>query len=122
MSSIASRSTRHGSATRRAARARHLDQVFRALGDQTRRAILARLAREPAMITELAAPFDLSLPAVSRHIRVLEAARLVRRTVDGRVHRCALDARPLRDVDAWLHHYRRFWDENLAALARYVEG
>ena len=74
------------------------------------------------MITELAAPFDLSLPAVSRHIRVLEAARLVRRTVDGRVHRCALDARPLRDVDAWLRHYRRFWDENLAALARYVEG
>lgn len=121
MSTATRPSTRHRSTTRRTARGRQLDLVFRALGDQTRRAILARLAREPAMITELAAPFDLSLPAVSRHVRVLESAQLVRRTVDGRVHRCAINARPLRDVDAWLRHYRQFWDENLAALAHYVE-
>ena len=105
----------------RRTRADHLDLVFRALSDQTRRALLARLAREPAMVTELARPFELSLPAVSRHIKVLERARLIRRTVDGRIHRCALDARSLRTVDRWLCHYRHFWDANLEALARYVE-
>ena len=68
-----------------------LDLVFRALGDRTRRALLARLAEKPAMVTELAEPFAMSLPAVSRHIRVLERARLVVRKVDGRVHRCSLD-------------------------------
>jgi DNA-binding transcriptional ArsR family regulator len=73
------------------------------------------------MVTELAQPFALSLPAVSRHIKVLERARLIRRTVDGRVHHCALDAAVLRDVDAWLQHYRQFWDANLESLARYVE-
>ena len=69
----------------RRSRADQLDLLFRALADRTRRALLARLARKPAMVTELAAPFDLSLPAVSRHIKVLEHAGLVRRTVDGRV-------------------------------------
>ena len=73
------------------------------------------------MVTELAEPFALSLPAVSRHIKVLERAKLIRRTVDGRVHHCALDVAVLRDVDAWLQHYRRFWDANLESLARYVE-
>lgn len=106
---------------RRSSRDDQLDRVFRALGDRTRRALLARLAREPAMVTELAAPFALSLPAVSRHIKVLERARLIRRTVDGRVHHCELDAAVLRDVDRWLEHYRQFWDANLEALARYVE-
>ena len=100
---------------------RRLDLVFRALGDRTRRALLARLAERPAMITELAEPFAMSLPAVSRHIRVLERARLVVRRVDGRVHHCSLDATPLEGVDAWLRRYRRFWDESLEALARYVE-
>jgi DNA-binding transcriptional ArsR family regulator len=98
-----------------------LDLLFRALGDRTRRALLARLARRPAMVTELAKPFAMSLPAVSRHIRVLEGAGLVTRTVDGRVHRCAPDFVPLRTIDAWLRHYRQYWDEQLAALARYVE-
>ena len=98
-----------------------LDLVFKALGDRTRRALLARLARDPAMVTELAAPFGLSLPAVSRHIRVLERAGLLKRTVDGRVHHCALDVQPLKGVDHWLEGYRRFWSGNLAALARYVE-
>jgi DNA-binding transcriptional ArsR family regulator len=99
---------------------RRLDLVFRALGDRTRRALLASLAERPAMVTDLARPFAMSLPAVSRHIRVLERARLVRRTVEGRVHRCALDLAPLATADAWLRRYRRFWLENLDALARYV--
>lgn len=103
-------------------RARQLDLVFRALGDRTRRALLARLAQAPAMVTELAEPFALSLPAVSRHIRVLERAQLIRRTVDGRVHHCALRPDPLRTVDEWLRDYRQFWDANLESLARYVEG
>jgi DNA-binding transcriptional ArsR family regulator len=99
-----------------------LDLLFRALGDRTRRALLARLAEKPAMITELAEPFEMSLPAVSRHIRVLERARLVVRNVDGRVHHCSLDLEPLKTVEAWIQHYRRFWEGNLDALARYVES
>jgi DNA-binding transcriptional ArsR family regulator len=99
-----------------------LDQLFRALGDRTRRALITTLAEKPAMITELAEPFEMSLPAVSRHIRVLERARLVVRTIDGRVHHCSLDLEPLKTAEAWLRHYRRFWEGNLEALARYVEG
>jgi DNA-binding transcriptional ArsR family regulator len=98
-----------------------LDLVFHALSDRTRRALLARLSRTPAKITDLAAPFAMSLPAVSRHIRVLEEARLVRRTIDGRVHQCSLDAGALKRVDAWLDHYRRFWEGTLESLAAYVE-
>jgi DNA-binding transcriptional ArsR family regulator len=98
----------------------HLDLVFRALGDQTRRALLARLADKPAMVTELAQPFAMSLPAVSRHIRVLEHAGLVARTVDGRVHHCSLSATPLKDVERWLSQYRRFWEGTLDSLARHV--
>jgi DNA-binding transcriptional ArsR family regulator len=100
---------------------RALDVLFRALGDRTRRALLARLSQRPAMVTELAEPFAMSLPAVSRHIRVLEKAGLVKRAVDGRVHHCSLDAGPLRDVEAWLSHYRKFWEGTLESLARYVE-
>jgi DNA-binding transcriptional ArsR family regulator len=98
-----------------------LDAVFKALGDRTRRALLARLAEKPHMITELADPFAMSLPAVSRHVRVLEHAGLVVRTIDGRVHQCALDAAPLEKADAWLHRYRRFWTGQLESLARYAE-
>jgi DNA-binding transcriptional ArsR family regulator len=99
-----------------------LDLVFRALGDRTRRALLARLAEKPAMVTELAEPFAMSLPAVSRHIRVLERARLVVRKVDGRVHHCSLDLAPLKTAEAWVAHYRQFWERQLESLARYVEG
>jgi DNA-binding transcriptional ArsR family regulator len=91
------------------------------LGDQTRRALLARLAQRSATVTELAEPFEMSLPAISRHIKVLERARLIERTVDGRVHHCALDVEPLQTVDEWLRRYRRFWDASLDALAKYVE-
>ncbi|HYM26652.1 MAG TPA: metalloregulator ArsR/SmtB family transcription factor [Steroidobacteraceae bacterium] len=95
--------------------------MFHALGDRTRRALLTRLTRTPAMITELARPFAMSLPAVSRHVRVLEQAGLIVRTVDGRVHRCTLNAAPLGSAAMWLRHYRRFWEGNLDSLARYVE-
>jgi DNA-binding transcriptional ArsR family regulator len=84
--------------------------------------LLARLAEKPAMITELAQPFAMSLPAVSRHIRVLERAGLVAREVDGRVHHCSLSAAPLKNVEKWMAQYRRFWDGTLDSLARYVEG
>jgi DNA-binding transcriptional ArsR family regulator len=97
-----------------------LDLIFRALGDRTRRALLARLATKPAMVTELAEPFEMSLPAVSRHIRVLERARLVVRNIDGRVHHCSLDLAPLKAAEAWLGHCRYFWEGQLDALARYV--
>jgi len=97
-----------------------LDLIFRALGDQTRRSLLARLMDKPAMVTELAQPFAMSLPAVSRHIRVLEGAGLVHRAIDGRVHLCSLSAEPLKNVEAWLRQYRRFWEGTLDSLARYV--
>jgi len=100
---------------------RQLDLIFRALGDRTRRRLLARLAKKPAMITELAEPFAMSLPAVSRHIRVLERAGLVSREVDGRVHQCSLSAAPLKSAEKWLRQYQRFWEGTLESLARYVE-
>jgi DNA-binding transcriptional ArsR family regulator len=97
-----------------------LDRVFRALGDQTRRKLLASLSQGPAMVTELAKPFDMSLPAVSKHLRVLEKAGLVRRTINGRVHSCRLDAGPLQGIGAWLTQYERFWLETLDSLGDYV--
>ena len=99
-----------------------LDRVFHALADRTRRALMARLRGGPAMVTELAAPFAMSLNAVSKHIRVLEAAGLIDRTVDGRIHHCALAADPLSSADAWLAHYRAFWDGTLQSIADYAEG
>jgi DNA-binding transcriptional ArsR family regulator len=98
-----------------------LDRVFHALANRTRRAMLRRLAEGPAPITELAAPFDMSFPSVSKHLRVLEAAGLVARTVDGRVHRCRFEAAPLVGVEDWLAYYRGFWDETLDALAEFAE-
>ena len=97
-----------------------LDQVFSALSDPTRRAILAQLAKKPATITEIAAPFRVSLNAVSKHVMVLERAGLVRREVAGREHHCRLETAPLRRADAWLEHYRRFWEVRLDALERHI--
>lgn len=99
-----------------------LDHLFGALSDRTRRKMVARLARAPATIGELAEPFAMSLPAVSKHVRVLERAGLVRRTIDGRIHRCALERRRLRDAGAWLERYTEFWDDTLDALAAFVEN
>ena len=99
-----------------------LDQTFGALADPTRRAIIGRLARGEATVGELARPFRVSRPAISQHLRVLERAGLVRRTRDGRVSRCRLDAHVMREAAAWVERYRVFWTDRLEALARHVEG
>jgi len=108
-------------AVRRDAHEERLDTVFGPLADRTRRALLARLSRAPANVTELAQPFDMSLAAVSKHLHVLERAGLVTRAIDGRVRRCSLNAEPLHDVERWLVHYRAFWGDTLDALAAYAE-
>lgn len=95
-----------------------LDGVFHALSDATRRAMLAQLAEEAMSVSALAAPHAMSLAAASKHIRVLESAGLVRRTVIGRMHLCALDAAALAEADAWLRRYERFWNERFDALER----
>ena len=99
-----------------------LDRVFGALSNRTRRSILARLGEAPATITDLADPFEMSFPAVSKHLRVLERAGLVRRAVDGRVHRCSLEIEPLAEAERWLAHYRTFWEETLDALTQHTES
>lgn len=94
----------------------HLDQVFRALAHPARREILRRIARSEHTITELAEPFDMSLEAVSKHVQVLERARLLRRTRTGRVHRCRLGPAPLRDVARVLAELAGLWNRRLDAL------
>lgn len=83
--------------------------------------MLAALRGGPRRVTELAEPFDMSLPAISKHLKVLERAELIERHVDGRVHHCALNAEPMEDVSAWLETYRAFWENQLDALAAFVE-
>lgn len=101
----------------------NLDQVFGALSDPTRRAILRRLrGRGTSTVTELAGLFPVSLPAVSKHLKVLERAGLVRRRVDGRVHRLTLKTGPLERVVDWVSHYRDFWTARLEALEREAVG
>jgi DNA-binding transcriptional ArsR family regulator len=98
-----------------------LDAILHALAHRTRRALLNRLAAGPAMVGELAEPIDMTRVAVSKHLRVLENARLISRTIDGRVHRCALRPEALREVEQWLTGYRAFWNGRLEALARFTE-
>jgi DNA-binding transcriptional ArsR family regulator len=93
-----------------------LDEIFRALADPTRRAMLASLREGERSVGELAAPHRISLAAASKHIKTLERAGLVKRTIVGRTHRCALDPAPLADADAWLRRYSAFWTERLDAL------
>lgn len=100
---------------------KRLDRTFAALADPTRRAILARLAGGEATVGELAEPFRMTRPAISKHLRVLERAGLVQRERDGRVSRCTLDASPMKDAADWVERYRRFWEGRLDALARYLE-
>ena len=93
-----------------------LDATFAALADPTRRAILARLATHERTVSELAEPFDVSLPAISKHLRVLERAGLLVQEKDGRIRRCQLSAKPLHDADRWIGRYRRFWEESFQRL------
>ncbi len=97
-----------------------LDKTFSALADPTRRAILSRLARGESSVGELAAPFDMSWPAISKHLRVLEGAGLMKREKDGRVHRCRLEPGPMKDAAEWIAFYRQFWEGQLDALADYL--
>jgi len=99
----------------------HLDATFAALADPTRRAILARLASGEATVNELAAPFSMTLPAVSKHLKVLEAAGLVSRGRAAQTRPCRLEAAPLRGATEWLEHYRRFWSGSLDRLARFLK-
>jgi DNA-binding transcriptional ArsR family regulator len=100
---------------------RTLNQTFAALADPTRRRILAHLARGDRRVTDLARPHAMSLPAVSKHLRVLEKAGLLRRRRYGRVHEMQLDAKPLKKAAQWVEEYRRFWEGSLDRLAQYLE-
>jgi len=99
---------------------KQLDGVFNALCDPTRRAILARLTDSDARVTEIAADFPISLNSISKHIRMLERAGLLRRSIIGRDHVLSLNAGPLADAQAWIEKYRRFWEGRLAALDAFV--
>jgi DNA-binding transcriptional ArsR family regulator len=97
-----------------------LSLTFAALADPTRRAILARLAAGEASVTELAEPFDMSMPAVSKHLGVLERAGLITRGRDAQYRPCRLESAPLRDAAGWISEYRRFWEESFDRLDAYV--
>lgn len=98
-----------------------LDRTFQALSDPTRRGILALLAEGDATVGQLAEPFPVSRPAISKHLRVLEAAGLVHRLADGRRRRCSFHAAPLQEASAWVNQYRKLWETQLQALSEYLE-
>jgi DNA-binding transcriptional ArsR family regulator len=97
-----------------------LSATFAALADPTRRAILARLALGETSVTEIAEPFDMSLPAVSKHLKVLERAGLIARGRQAQWRPCRIEPGALKDVDDWLEHYRRFWEQSLDRLDDYL--
>ena len=98
-----------------------LSVTFAALADPTRRAILGRLAAGEKSVNELAAPFRMSLPAVSKHLKVLERARLITRGRDAQYRPCRLHAKPLKQAADWMEHYRKFWDESFDRLDEYLK-
>ena len=98
-----------------------LDTTFSALADPTRRAILARLARGETTVQDLAEPFAMSLPAISKHLKVLERAGLISRSREAQWRPCRIEPRALKDVDDWLDHYRRFYDESFDRLDSYLK-
>jgi len=97
-----------------------LTLTFAALADPTRRAILARLSQGEATVNELAEPFEISLPAISRHLKVLEGAGLITRSRTAQWRPCTLDAAPLQAVDGWLDRYRRFWETSFDRMGKYL--
>jgi DNA-binding transcriptional ArsR family regulator len=98
----------------------HLNATFAALSDPTRRAILARLAGGETSVGELAAPFKMSLPAISKHLKVLERAGLIERGREAQWRPCRLQAAPLKDAAEWIEHYRQFWEESFDRLEDYL--
>ena len=98
----------------------HLSSTFAALADPTRRAILARLALGETSVTELAEPFDMSMPAVSKHLKVLERAGLIARGREAQWRPCRLEAAPLKTAAQWIDEYRRFWEESFDRLEEYL--
>ena len=98
-----------------------LDTLFSALSDSTRRAMLKRLANGEMSVMDLAEPFDISKPAVTKHLKVLEKAGLLKRRVDGRIHHCRLVAEPLTDVAQWITFYEQFWNKKFDALDAYLK-
>ena len=98
----------------------HLSVTFAALADPTRRAILARLSSGAASVTELAEPFDMSMPAISKHLKVLERAGLIARSRDAQWRPCQLEGARLKEVADWLEHYRRFWEQTFDRLDEYL--
>ena len=98
-----------------------LSAAFQAMADPTRRAILARLASGEATAGELAGPFEMSLPAVSKHLKVLEGAGLLIRKREGRIHRCRLDPTPMKQAVDWIEAHRRFWEARFDSLTQYLD-
>jgi len=98
----------------------HLSETFGALADPTRRAILARLASGEASVTELTSPFAMSMPAISKHLKVLERAGLIARGREAQWRPCRLRAGPLQDVASWVEHYRQFWEQTFDRLDDYL--
>jgi DNA-binding transcriptional ArsR family regulator len=98
----------------------HLSSTFAALADPTRRAILARLASGEASVTELAEPFEMSMPAISKHLKVLERAGLITRGRSAQWRPCRLDAAPLKEISDWVDEYRQFWERSFARLDEYL--
>jgi DNA-binding transcriptional ArsR family regulator len=99
----------------------HLSTTLAALADPTRRAILARLAQGETAVGELAKPFDMTLPAISKHLKVLERAGLIARSRQAQRRPCRLEAAPLREVSEWVANYRAFWDQRLDRLEAYLQ-
>jgi DNA-binding transcriptional ArsR family regulator len=108
--------------SRRSSSERSLDRLFGALADPTRRSLLARLSLGPAKVTELARPYHMSLPAVSKHLKILEQAGLVSRRVNGRVHRLTLQGKRLEQVEIWIDPFRSYWSHTLHAMKESLEA
>lgn len=100
----------------------HLSVTFAALADPTRRAILAQLAEGPATVNQLAEPFDVTLPAISKHLKVLERAGLISRGRQAQWRPCTLEAAPLREATEWMNRYRRFWEPSFARLDAHLKS
>jgi DNA-binding transcriptional ArsR family regulator len=98
-----------------------LDRIFHALADETRRKILILIAKQQCTVSDLAAPFSMSLPAISKHVKVLEQAGLLDREKSGRIHRCQLNAIPLREAEIIIKELQKYWENKFDALARFLE-